>query len=32
VEEFTVVPTLIESVAGVVTRSAPAIVRVLCHD
>lgn len=31
-EEFTLQPTLIESVAGVVTRSSPAIVRVKCHD
>lgn len=32
IDEFSVVPTLIESVAGVVTRSAPAIVRTICHD
>jgi hypothetical protein len=31
-EEFTVQPTLIETIAGVLTRSSPAIVRVRCHD
>src|SRR5688572_23678811 len=31
-EEFTVQPTLIETIAGVTTRSVPAIVRVKCHD
>lgn len=31
-EEFTVQPTLIETVAGVVTRSWPAIVRVKAYD
>jgi hypothetical protein len=31
-DEFTLQPTLIEILAGVVTRSAPAIVRVRCHD
>ena len=31
-EEFTIQPTLIEILAGVVTRSSPVIVRVKCHD
>ena len=31
-EEFIMQPTIIEQVAGVTTRSAPAIVRVMCHD
>ena len=32
VDDFSVVPTLIEPIAGVMTRSAPAIVRVKCYD
>jgi hypothetical protein len=30
--DYVIVPTLIENVSGVVTRSVPAIVRVQCHD